>query len=267
MNPGRTQAILDTAWQAISSTVTAPLRLVSGMAMVGTHRRGKRLDASDRSDPERLRRVLSLLGPFFERELLCVIGAGDGPLCAAGIMLEGFQRIVATEHDPKHFALLNVNLLLNHLGDRVTALHARCGAPQHDSEGTGTQGFWLAAPGEETIAAQSLTQTITVDRLLRWATPGSALVWISARSLHQDTLEGARALIQRGVPLLVGLPRPGPADAAVYESLHATSSSARYTHCYRIGPGEHVAAIDHHELARLLRRPEAQNGSTDLLFF
>lgn len=300
MNPRKAQAVVDTAWQVISSTVTAPLRMVTAVAdhvpgslgkalryrraaagadrllmksvgpvsyVVCTHRNGKRLDASYRSDPERLNRVLSLLGPFFERELLCVIGAGCGPLCAAGILLEGFQRVVATEHDPNDFDLLNANLLLNHLGDRVTTFHARCGAPQRGLEGAFPHAWPPIGWGAEAAAAPAATQVIAADRLAPWATPGSALVWISARSLQPDTLDGARGLVQRGVPLLVGVRRAGAGDAVVVDALRSTLSGTRYTHCYHIGPRDEAVAIDAREFARVLRRPEFRGGATDLLFF
>ena len=170
------------------------------------------------------------------------VGANIGTTTLSAILFHPFARAVAIEPEPENFRTLRLNLVLNDVDDRTTAIQAAV------SNTLGTLDLvvnrarsgrhWVAGPefdpgrldSDDGIAIA--VPTVTLDSLVDTGvltTDEVALLWADAENHEGAILEGASKLVKAGVPAVfewdpAGLERRGDAD-----TIHAIAGK-HYTH-------------------------------------
>jgi FkbM family methyltransferase len=144
------------------------------------------------------------------------VGANIGTTTVPALLSHGFGTAIAIEPEPENFRVLRLNLVLNGVEDRVTALAVAA------SNEVGTQELvvtrdrsgkhWIATDRsklskKDAAKATILTvETTTLDRLVDSGTidPETVgLLWMDAEAHEGHILAGSSTLIERGVPLVL----------------------------------------------------------------
>ena len=143
------------------------------------------------------------------------VGANIGTTTVSALLEQEFGRGVALEPEDVNFVTLRVNLLLNGVEDRVTAVQIAAS----DHVGTlplvvdRTQGgkHWVAtddAARERALVTDEIVEIpiTTLDELARqgvYDPDQVGLLWIDAQGHEGHILEGATSLLSRGTPIVV----------------------------------------------------------------
>lgn len=228
-----------------------------------------------------LRAVSALYGgEAIEDKTFVDVGANIGTTTVSALLFHPLGRAVALEPEPENFVTLRLNLLLNGLDERVTAIPAAASS----SVGTVALTVDRTASGLHSVVPDELlsgtvrkgTETavpsITLDSLVRRGVVGvdeTALIWIDAEHHEGSILQGAAKFGEAGVPVLLEWDPAGLAprgeDAAVEEvarehythfiDMRGASESVRrlevrpvggltgYTHPARTGEGTHFTEL------------------------
>lgn len=182
------------------------------------------------------------------REVL-EIGANIGTTTVPLITVLGAARVHAFEPVARNFRMLEENIALNGLADRVSAHEAAVSDRTGNVALAISDRFWGSSRVREGAGAVATAPCVTVDSMIADGTvePSRlALVWIDVEGHEAAVLRGARALGE--VPLVVEyLPEAHDDLAAFHELL-----SARAKRMFDLASGRAVT------LAEL-------EGATDLL--
>lgn len=159
-----------------------------------------------------LRVLRQELPDYGKRPLFVDVGANIGTTTVAALSQFGFQRALAVEPEPSNFELLELNVKLNHLDDRVTTVNAAI------SDHLGTVPLARAADnsGDHRVAAGEQARALDADVTDVRATTLDALltaedvnhedvgvVWIDVQGHEGHVLAGAPDLLARRVPAVV----------------------------------------------------------------
>jgi FkbM family methyltransferase len=142
------------------------------------------------------------------------VGANIGTTTVPAIMDHRFARAVALEPEPQSLLTLRLNLLLNGLEERATAL----GAAVSNHSGTSKLVVnphrggesWIATDDDRLERRDEDTgvvdvPTVTLDELAAdgvFDPDDVGLLWIDAQAHEGHILEGASCLVERGVPVV-----------------------------------------------------------------
>ncbi|HWT92279.1 MAG TPA: FkbM family methyltransferase [Solirubrobacteraceae bacterium] len=194
-----------------------------------------------------------------ERKILLDVGANVGTTTVAALVEHGFERVVSFEPEPENQRLLNANLALNDLLDRVTVRRVAVS----DAEGTlpmlvhpfNSGGHEIPrADGKpfegelddgaevEEIEVPAVTLDADLERLAI-APADVALLWLDVQGHEPSVLRGARSVLEAGVPIVTEF-HPDMLDSAGTREVFQSVVAPHYTR-----------ALD-------LRRPKA--GTTSL---
>ena len=189
-----------------------------------------------------------LFGPdaVAQRDLIDV-GANIGTTCISAIRASGFGRAVACEPERDNFRDLRLNILLNRLERRITALNVAV----TNYVGTCELEVVRHRGGKHFVATDnyrqeldqsgkspsSTNETVTVDTVTldSLAQDGivdperTGLLWMDVEGSEGHALEGATALVERGVPVLMEVNPRLLKSLGGLERVHSVAAQ-HYTH-------------------------------------
>jgi FkbM family methyltransferase len=169
------------------------------------------------------------------------VGANIGTTTVPAMLDHPFATAVAFEPEPRNALTLRLNLVLNGIEERATALEVALSNRSGTSELVvyPDQGgkHWIAADSDKLKTRDDDTavvevRTVTLDELAAEGVvepDGVGLLWIDAQAHEGHILEGASCLVERGVPVVIewdpsGLDRLG--DRGTLEAI----IEEHYTH-------------------------------------
>ncbi len=144
------------------------------------------------------------------------VGANIGTSVIPALRAHGFARGIACEPEARNYRLLRLNLVANHLEDRVRALQVAV------SDTRGERGLVIAEhgsglhelqpqkrrpPKDQVVRVEVVTLDFLVERSLVEA-DGTGLVWIDTEGHEGQVLNGARRLLEQGVPVILEVNPP-----------------------------------------------------------
>jgi FkbM family methyltransferase len=161
----------------------------------------------------RLYRVLQLLGPGFQLETLIDVGANIGIVCIPAVKRGLARKAIAIEPEPRNFRLLQANLHLNGVADRIAAHHLALGAEwegllRFELSPDNSGDHRVSVSTEKGLYAELDRRTILVparrlDDVVPDVDPRTSLLWMEAQGYEAPILRGAARAVQRRVPVLV----------------------------------------------------------------
>ncbi len=137
------------------------------------------------------------------------VGAHIGSICIPAVTRGFFARAIAIEPDPVNFSLLNANLLMNGVGDRVSAINAPVGAIEGvffgRRDGGRNSGDHRFAPVGTSAHGTSRVeyQSIVLDSLYDTIEARTALLWMDIQGAEGIALLGAERLLSLGIPVVL----------------------------------------------------------------
>jgi FkbM family methyltransferase len=161
--------------------------------------------------------IEGLLGPnAIAQRSFVDVGANIGTSTIPALLSHGFDTAVAIEPEPENVRVLRLNVLLNDLEDRVTALPVAASNEVGRSELVVDRSrggkHWIATDPSK-LRRKNLAEnvmlrvdTVTLDHLVEAGVieaERTGLLWIDAEAHEGHILQGASALLGRGTPLVL----------------------------------------------------------------
>jgi FkbM family methyltransferase len=160
--------------------------------------------------------IKGLLGPdAIAARSFVDVGANIGTTTIPALLSHGFETAVAIEPEPENLRVLRLNVLLNDLEDRVTALGLAASNQVGRSELVVDRSrggkHWIATDrsklrrknrAENTILG---VETVTLDHLVETGVidvERTGMLWMDAEAHEGHILEGASSLLARGIPIV-----------------------------------------------------------------
>jgi FkbM family methyltransferase len=144
-------------------------------------------------------------GLLAENSLFIDVGANIGTQTIYALVSGAFAGAVAIEPEPRNFDILQLNVLVNGLAERVTC--HKCGAGEKEDELLlGLEWGNRAAHSFVRPTNQSAQIAVPVKRLddLLAARPSPVgLVWIDVEGFEPSVLRGMESLMRQGTPVVV----------------------------------------------------------------
>ncbi|MEJ6758464.1 MAG: FkbM family methyltransferase [Pontimonas sp.] len=169
-----------------------------------------RLFAEGEFDFHKFERAFAALGARRLSTLLD-IGAHVGPISIPAVKRKFSSRAVAVEPDRENFGLLQTNILMNGLEEKIVSINAVVG-PSLDSvferlDGGSNTGDHRYAPTEHLPdqEASATTPTIVLDSFFEEIDVETSLLWMDIQGGEGLALEGARNLLEAGIPVVLEL--------------------------------------------------------------
>jgi FkbM family methyltransferase len=166
-----------------------------------------------RTDFRYLNRAVHLLSDhgLLQRSTFIDVGANIGTTTVSAIRRHGFSHVVALEPEPHNFRLLRLNIVVNDIEARVTALQVavsdRAGEVELVLSAGMSGGHTLAQlvpRAFETVTVPAVTlDDLARRKLVKPETAG--LVWIDAPGAEALVLKGASLLLERRVPIVTAV--------------------------------------------------------------
>lgn len=171
-----------------------------------------------RGDIKLLARTLRAVSVLYGREAIegktfLEVGANIGTTTVSALLFHPLGRAVALEPEPENFVTLRLNLVLNGLDDRVTAIPAAASSSVGTVEllvDRTSSGRHSVVPDELLSGSRKGTETsvpsVTLDSLDRLGVAPvdeTALIWIDAEHHEGSILRGAAKFGEAGVPVLL----------------------------------------------------------------
>lgn len=197
------------------------------------------------------------------------VGAHIGSICIPAVCRGWFARAIAIEPDSINFSLLEANLLLNGVGDRVSVINAPVGgivgAILERTDGGANSGDHRFVPvGSPTLeATRSMSRAIVLDSLFESVEPRGALLWMDIQGAEGIALMGSKKLLSREIPVVLEfdakLLEPNGGISVGFELL------ANYEGFVDLG-SKSVGVLPMSELGELYATSLESGASFDLLF-
>ena len=197
------------------------------------------------------------------------VGANIGSSTLYAMRSGRFSSAVCIEPAPSNLRLIDLNLMVNELTDRVHVLAAACASEP------GTAELWLSgeSEGDHRMAAGETpsthrgsvsVETVTLDGAVEragLAPSGVSVAWVDTQGHELQVLKGASAVIAAGVPFAMELwPEELRRVGALDELLDLVE--AQFERFAELG-GDELALRPIHEI-RALAASFGETGQTDV---
>jgi FkbM family methyltransferase len=184
----------------------------------------------------RAQHVLEQLGADRGRRTLLEVGANVGTGAVEAIHAHGFERVIAFEPHPENYKLLRMNAILNGVEERITMLQAAIS----DADGAAVLEVSARNSGAHSLSGDSSVRpvgsvevpTMSFDGMVARGEldpEAASLLWMDIEGYEVHALMGARALIERAVPVVMELNPPVLKAAGRADQLLPTLAG-HYTH-------------------------------------
>lgn len=263
---------------AARSDIALADRAEKYLVFTGDKNISKTVFATGSFEFEKLERVLKVLGPSFELETLVDVGANIGTICIPAVSRGLARRAIAIEPEPGNFRLLEINVRLNDLNDRIVLRNVAVGPADGQTlqmelskENSGDHRIRISNDdgmyGERSrsvIQVASLTLDTVVGSLDAREARGarSTLVWMDTQGYEGQVLSGAANIVAARTPLVLEFWPYGLDRTQSYAALRA--AVMRYESYYDLSEPDSTAKPTS-EIDALYRTLEQSAGYTDLL--
>lgn len=133
------------------------------------------------------------------------IGSISIPACVRGLA----DKAIAIEPDIANFRLLQTNVHLNSLSDRVDIIHGAVG-PSSETKFLVTEGGsntgdhrYLPSAFDADLSEVSLVQATALDSLFGRLVPATSILWMDIQGAEGLALEGASRLLRAGISVVL----------------------------------------------------------------
>lgn len=238
---------------------------------------GRSIFSSGAYDFDKFERSLSLLDKTFQKTLLVDIGANIGTICIPAIKRNIFERAIAIEPEPYNFSLLQSNIIINGLTNRIAAHNSALGSKDGEEIA-----FELSENnyGDHRIRVSSSIGLLNeakrnvirvkserFDELVGEVDPSDTLIWIDTQGFEGFVLAGANRAIQRKPPLVIEFWPYGMNRSGAYGPLKQAIIGAGYRVFYDLSLDGPPTQMSGEALDGLFRRLGDDGAFTDLLIF
>ena len=232
----------------------------------------KTVYATGSFDFEKLQSVVRLLGHGFTCETLVDVGANIGTICIPAVTRGLARRAIAIEPEPANFRLLEINVRLNDLSDRIVLHNVAVGPADGQTlqmelsqDNSGDHRIRVSSDDgayDERTRRVIQVESKTLDTLVGSLEASSTLVWMDTQGYEGQVLLGAANIVAARVPLVLEFWPYGMDRTQSYAGVRATVMS--YETYYDLSESEpkprHTTAID-----ALHQTLEQAGGYTDIL--
>ncbi len=232
----------------------------------------KTVFATGSFDFEKLECVVRLLGASFALETLVDVGANIGTICIPAVSRGLARRAIAIEPEPGNFRLLEINVRLNDLNDRIVAHNMAVGPADGQTlqlevspDNSGDHRIRISSDdGDYGERARSVIQVESqmLDTVVGSLDAKSTLVWMDTQGYEGQVLLGAANIVAARIPLVLEFWPYGMDRTQSYAGLRA--AVMRYENYYDLSesdPGLKPTT----DIDVLYRTLEQADGYTDIL--
>jgi FkbM family methyltransferase len=228
-------------------------------------------------DAGKLAEAFRLLPSHGSRRVLVDIGGNIGTISISAVVHGWVDRCVTFEPEPGNFRLLQSNILLNGVGDRITA---HCIALSDGS--ASSLEFELSDDnfGDHRVRAGSAAGLFGEERRRTIVVPArklddfvdgidldAALIWMDTQGFEGFVLSGARAFLDHGVPMVVEFWPYGMQRVGGLEPFLSAVTSGRYSTVIDLEKPHQKLACTRESLLHLTDAVGTRGRFTDLLIY
>ena len=221
---------------------------------------------------EKLELALHLLGDKFALETLVDVGANIGTICIPAVSRGLARRAIAIEPEPNNFRLLEINVRLNDLSDRITLHNVALGPTagqvlqmELSMDNSGDHRIRVATDdGSYDEAARRVidVRSETLDAVVGSLSGTSTLAWMDTQGYEGQVLLGAQKLVAARIPLVLEFWPYGMNRTRSYAGLRAAAMC--YESYYDLSdPGNALRPTS--DLDALFATLDRTGGYTDIL--
>jgi FkbM family methyltransferase len=168
------------------------------------------------------------------------VGANIGTTVIPAITRHGFAHAFAFEPEPANFDLLRANIVLNRIDDRIATLQAavsdELGELTLVVQGSNSGAHYVTDIGAKRPRRSVTVRSLTLSSLVVDGTidpDRTGLVWMDVQGHEGRVLAGARALVDRRVPIVLEF---HPTALELADGLgQVIEAASRYTHLVDLG--------------------------------
>lgn len=195
-------------------------------------------------------------------------GANVGSICIPAVRRGLVARAIAFELDPDNTRLLRINALLNGVEDRIDIRNMAVGAAsgdvtvQHSATNFGDHRVGGAAQGDGVNVPMVALDSLAADLDL-----SQCILWMDVQGYEAFALQGARAFMAAGVPLIAEFSREEFDSTDSFDLFVSLVTEAGYSVFFDLNATPPKATpLDRAALEDLSERLTQQGTFTDLLF-
>ena len=175
-------------------------------------------------DFDKFKLGVSLLDPNHQRTTLIDIGANIGTICIPAITRGIFKNAIAIEPEPFNFKILNSNVILNNLSEKIELHNVALGDSQDEfvifelsdiNYGDHrVQGKNAVELMNESSRKTLKVKSTTLNHLVKGINTADIVIWMDVQGFEGYVLAGASDVLSKQVPICIefwpyGLKRSG----------------------------------------------------------
>ena len=236
---------------------------------------GRMIYSRGLKDFESVGRVAELLGPDHKKKILIDIGANIGTICVPAVKREIFKYAIAVEPEPFNFSLLQANIHLNSLANKITAHNIALGQYANEElvfelSETNFGDHRIRTSDQAGLHGESTRKTVTVkskrfDDLFSNLTADEALIWMDTQGYEGYILAGASSNLVKNIPLVVEFWPYGMNRSGSFSAMKASLIGKGYASFYNLETQDGPTPLTKENLENLYDKIGSTDGFTDLL--
>jgi FkbM family methyltransferase len=227
-------------------------------------------------DFDKFEKVFKLLDTSFVPHTLIDIGANIGTICIPAVKRGLFSCAVAFEPDPFNYSLLNKNICINGLSEKIESYNLALGEfsnsmLEFELSENNFGDHRIRIIHNNGVNNESNRKTIqvrceTLDHFSKEINPKSTLIWMDTQGFEGFVLSGATQILQSSPPMVIEFWPYGMNRTGSYESLKNALCNARYTVFYDLDGDMKGTTLTKESLDNLFQEIGDDGDFTDLLF-
>lgn len=189
--------------------------------------------------------TLEILKNKIKRETLIDIGANIGSICIPAVKRGIFKNCLAIEPEPYNFDLLNKNIFINDVSNKIQTFNFALGQfddekikfeksednyGDHRIKSNSTEKNYFNEDKRKIIDVE----TKTLDKIMKDLDPKETLLWMDVQGYEGFVLEGAINTLSKKPPLVIELEPYLIERLNSYNVLKRNLINAEYKNCYNL---------------------------------
>ncbi len=211
----------------------------------------------------------------FGFSLLVDIGANIGTICIPAVKRGFFKRAIAIEPEPFNFSLLETNIRLNNLTEKIKTHNMALGMNEREVlefelSGTNYGDHRIKVRGDSGLYDEDNRSSIevksdTLDHAIGEIDPRDSLIWMDTQGYEGFVLAGAKRALSVKTPLVIEFWPYGLARSGSYVQLKESLSSSGHRCFYDLSGSDTATPLSVDSLDSLYGRLGNRGAFTDLL--
>ena len=239
------------------------------------HTIAREVFANREFDLSKLRIAINLLDSNHEKSQIIDIGANIGTICIPAIKRGLFETAIAFEPDPYNFNLLQANILINNVNNKITTHNIALGEKDNEiaileksSTNYGDHRIKVGNKYEHNIEPEKNLVKVhseSFDGVIGEIDSKHSLIWMDTQGFEGYILSGASKAIMRSVPLVIEFWPYGMILSQAYPSLKSALSKGCYSKIYDLENPSNSIALSEAALDTIWNKLGENGDFTDLL--